>query len=267
MPEGHGLLRIFSLYQTDGKQRLSDYTLVYISTLVYSIPIFFIGVYVYISLKEYYKKIDNDYLQTQETAAKRQEQLLIHAREQMQQRMNAALSQLNELEHLLRSGQEKEACQLCSKLSSYYQKTRYRHYCRNDIVDVILHTKKEECDLLHIAFTCHILLPEQMNLPAPVLISLFVNLLNNGIEGCSSSGQESLFLKLSVNYKGDYLLLHMENAKNPATVFSHSSTKADTFSHGLGLLILEEIAGQRDGSCHWQDRQTSFVSDIMLRYR
>lgn len=254
----------FYTYQDFTEQ---DYTLVYISTLVYSIPIFFIGVYVYISLKEYYKKIDNDYLQTQETAAKRQEQLLIHAREQMQQRMNAALSQLNELEHLLRSGQEKEACQLCSRLSSYYQKTRYRHYCRNDIVDVILHTKKEECDLLHIAFTCHILLPEQMNLPAPVLISLFVNLLNNGIEGCSSSGQESLFLKLSVNYKGDYLLLHMENAKNPATVFSHSSTKTDTFSHGLGLLILEEIAGQRDGSCHWQDRQTFFVSDIMLRYR
>lgn len=254
----------FCTYQDFTEQ---DYTLVYISTLVYSIPIFFIGVYVYISLKEYYKKIDNDYLKAQETAARRQEQLLIHSREQMLQRMNAASAQLNELELLLRSGQDGDAHQLCSKLFSYYQKTRYRHYCRNDIIDVILHTKKEECDLLHIAFTCQILLPEQTNLPAPVLISLFVNLLNNGIEGCSSSGQESLFLKLSVNYKGDYLLIHMENAKNPTTVFSHSSTKADTFSHGLGLLILEEIAGQRDGSCHWQDKQTSFISDIMLRYR
>lgn len=55
----------FYTYQAFTEQ---DYTLVYISTLVYSIPIFFIGVYVYISLKEYYKKIDNDYLQTQETA-------------------------------------------------------------------------------------------------------------------------------------------------------------------------------------------------------
>lgn len=221
----------------------------------------------YISLKEYYKKIDNDYLKAQETAAKRQEQLIIHAREQMQRQVDDALSQLNELEHLLRSGQKEDARQLCSRLSSYYQKTRYRHYCQNDIVDVILHTKQEECNLLHIDFSCHVILPAQMNLPTPVLISLFVNLLNNGIEGCSSSGQESLFLKLSVNYKGDHLLIHMENVKNPAIAFSHSSTKADTFAHGLGLLILEEIAEQRDGSCHWQDRETSFVSDIMLRYQ
>ena len=63
----------------------------------------------YISLKEYYKKIDNDYLKAQETAARRQEQLMIHAREQMQRQVDDSLSQLNELEYLLRSGQKEDA--------------------------------------------------------------------------------------------------------------------------------------------------------------
>lgn len=82
-----------------------DYTLVYISTLVYSIPIFFIGVYVYISLKEYYKRIDNDYLKAQEIAAKRQEQFLLHSQKQMQEQMSTAFAHFTKLELLLKKKQ------------------------------------------------------------------------------------------------------------------------------------------------------------------
>ena len=254
----------FYTYQDFTEQ---DYTLVYISTLVYSIPIFFIGVYVYISLKEYYKKIDNDYLKAQEIAAKRQEQFLLHSQKQMQEQMSTAFAHFTKLELLLKKDKTEDAKKFCAQLTSYFHGIRYKHYCKNDILDVIIHTKKAECDLLDITFSCQILLPEQMQLPAPVLISLFVNLLNNGIEGCTSSGQENLFLKLSVNYKGDFLLIRMENSKNPSVTFTHTTTKPDTFSHGLGLLIIEETARQRDGSCHWQDKEITFVSDIMLRYR
>lgn len=233
---------------------------------IYISIILFIVIFIFVSLREFYAKINVEYLELQRRTAFRQEQGLRASQADMERQMDDVKEHLRLIESLLEEDRLEEACDVCGNFSSSFQNTRYKHYCDNDILDVILHGKETECENLGIAFSCDILLPKEIRIPAPTFISLFFNLLNNGIESCETSGQEAPFLRLSITYKGNFLFIHMENAKNPDTVFDHTTTKSDTFYHGLGLSIIEEIVRTRDGACRWQDCTDTFVSDIMIDF-
>lgn len=233
---------------------------------IYISIILFIVVFIFVSLREFYAKINVEYLEMQRRTALRQEQGLRASQAGMERQMEDVREHLRLIERLLEEDRLEDARDACGDFSSSFQSVRYKHYCDNDILDVILHGKETECENLGIAFSCDILLPQEIGIPAPTFISLFFNLLNNGIESCETSGQETPFLNLSITYKGNFLFIHMENAKNPDTVFDHKTTKSDTFYHGLGLSIIEEIVRKRDGACRWQDHKNIFVSDIMIDY-
>ena len=233
---------------------------------IYVIIILFIVAFIFISLREFYAKINVEYLEMQRRAALRQERSLRTSQADMERQMEDVKKHLRQIDHLLKNGQLEEARHVCGDFSSSFQSVRYKHYCDNDILDVILHGKETECHNLGITFSCDILFPEKIGIPAPTFISLFFNLLNNGIESCETSGQPSPFLRHSIDYKNNFLFIHMENTKNPAVVFDHTTTKADTFYHGLGLSIIEEIVRKRDGVCQWQDHGDTFISDIMIDF-
>ena len=54
-------------------------------------------------------------------------------------------------------------------------------------------------------------------------------------------------------------MIHMENSKNPDVSFDGETTKADDFSHGFGLSILEELTRKHNGSCRWLDKGNLFL--------
>lgn len=102
-----------------------------------------------------------------------------------------------------------------------------------------------------------------------VLISLFSNLLDNAIESCQMASSLNPKIELSIDYKGDFLIIFMQNTKETALIFNslaRKTTKSDSLSHGFGLSIIEEIVKSYDGFCEWEDRGNIFESRIMLRY-
>ena len=137
----------------------------------------------------------------------------------------------------------------------------------NPIVNGILQQKKMECEKQGIIFEYSILFPEANRLSFSILISLFSNLLDNAIESCTTSPLPKI--ELSIDYKGDYLLIFMRNTKSSALSFDpdrKKTSKQDTHAHGFGLSIIEDIVKLHDGFCEWIDRKTYFESNIMLRY-
>lgn len=139
----------------------------------------------------------------------------------------------------------------------------------NPVVDGVLRNKKTVCEKHGILFNYSILFPEKTMLSNSVLISLFSNLLDNAIEGCVASLASHPEITLSIDYKGDFLIIYMKNTKTISSSFDNhkiKTTKKDSQSHGFGLSIIENIINLHDGFCEWKDNGTFFESHIMLRY-
>ena len=120
-----------------------------------------------------------------------------------------------------------------------------------------------------ISFEYTILFPEKNDFSFSVLISLFSNLLDNAIESCQMASSLNPKIELSIDYKGDFLIIFMQNTNETALIFNslaRKTTKSDSLSHGFGLSIIEEIVKSYDGFCEWEDRGNIFESRIMLRY-
>lgn len=111
-----------------------------------------------------------------------------------------------------------------------------------------------------------IFLPEKSLIQPTDLSSVLFNLLDNAIEACSSSGFDKPHLSLSLTTSKGFLSILVRNSKNPLEVFDHNTTKENTFYHGLGLSIIEDICRKYDGSWQWNDFENTFESIILLRY-
>lgn len=233
---------------------------------IYILSIISIIIFIVISFREMNMRINMEYLEMQKKAAQRQEKNLRFSQYTMEKQMSDMKQYLLKLDQLLENGNLEGARTICGAFSTSFESTTYKHYCENDTLDVILHGKESECENLGIAFSCKVLVPKEIQIPIPIFISLFFNLLNNGIEGCECSSQAMPFLNLSIDYKGDFLFIHMENSKNPNITFTHRTTKSDTFHHGLGLSIIEEIVRKRQGNCKWMDCGDTFISEIMINF-
>lgn len=139
----------------------------------------------------------------------------------------------------------------------------------NPVVDGVLRNKKMVCEKCGILFNYSILFPEKTTLSNSILISLFSNLLDNAIEGCVASRVSNPQIVLSIDYKGDFLIIYLKNTKTVANSFDNhkiKTTKKDSLSHGFGLSIIENIVNLHDGFCDWKDSGNCFESRIMLRY-
>lgn len=139
----------------------------------------------------------------------------------------------------------------------------------NAIVDGILREKAAKCEKYNILFEYSILFPEKTTLSFSTLISLFSNLLDNAIESCISASVTQPKIRLTIDYKGNFLVIFMQNAKTASLSFDSEkkeTTKQDALSHGFGLSIIEDIAKLHNGFCEWTDNGTSFISEVMLQY-
>lgn len=138
--------------------------------------------------------------------------------------------------------------------------------CEDNLILVILESKRMLAEHSGINVNYQIFLPEKSLIQPTDLSSVLFNLLDNAIEACSSSGFDKPHLSLSLTTSKGFLSILVRNSKNPLEVFDHNTTKENTFYHGLGLSIIEDICRKYDGSWQWNDCENTFESIILLRY-
>lgn len=201
------------------------------------------------------------HLRDEQTAslASRQEETIT-----LQQNMNENLLFFQEL---LEKENYEKADSYLHGITDTFQKERFRPICQNSLVNAILESKRAFAAKHQIKTSYKILLPESIELEPTDLSSVFFNLLDNGIESCLRSGCKEPFLSLSVSASAGFLTLHMHNSKNPQEHFRRSTSKEDTYAHGYGLSIIEDICKRNDGSYEWKDEGETFHSIVLLRYQ
>lgn len=219
------------------------------------------------SLREHQTGTSLSTLETTEESSKQQHEIEQFTHKQLKLHKNNFTQKLKELYILLEQNDLATAQKILGEQIPL--KDTDIICCTNSIVDGILQSKKSECIQHNISFEYTILFPEKNDFSFSVLISLFSNLLDNAIESCQMASSLNPKIELSIDYKGDFLIIFMQNTKETALIFNslaRKTTKSDSLSHGFGLSIIEEIVKSYDGFCEWEDRGNIFESRIMLRY-
>ena len=162
---------------------------------------------------------------------------------------------------MIRSGTDLPA------ITDNFQRERFHPICHDSLINAILADKRFLALQKNVKISYEILLPEKSCISSSELSSIFFNLLDNGLESCSTCGLPEPFISVTSRMSAGFLTIHMRNSKDPARTFDHKTSKSDIVNHGFGLSIIEDICTKNDGSCQWLDHGDSFDSIVMLRYQ
>ena len=208
------------------------------------------------------QKIDSERSLLQKQQALKNKHLqFIHQQESNSLKFQEQFTEtLQKAQKLLHAGNCEKTHKLIHTALETFQNDRFHPYCEDNLILVILESKRMLAEHSGINVNYQIFLPEKSLIQPTDLSSVLFNLLDNAIEACSSSGFDKPHLSLSLTTSKGFLSILVRNSKNPLEVFDHNTTKENTFYHGLGLSIIEDICRKYDGSWQWNDCENTFES-------
>lgn len=207
-----------------------------------------------------------DLLKTQQTLSAEQLYLIQQQKDSYLKSYTTFTETLQAIYTALNEQNSSKAKELTDNFLADFQHTRLHPYCEDNLILAILDSKRLIAEQSNIQVDYQIILPESSIIESPDLSSVLFNLLDNAIDACRISGIEKPFLSLHLSTSKGFLVVIVKNSKDPHIQFTHSTTKSDTVTHGLGLSIVEDICLKYDGSYQWNDRGDSFESVVLLRY-
>ena len=216
--------------------------------------------------------IKNVKLETEISVLKQQQELQKRQRQSIQKKEMESLQfhkdvihQLSHLQDSLEKDDPEEAKKYFTRIARDFQSVRFRPCCSDSLISAVLDSKREFAKEHLIQVDYQIFLPENLEDFSSSLNAIFFNLLDNAIESCLRLSRPGSFIRVSSKKHQNFFMIHMINSKSDSEKFSRHTTKGDSFSHGFGLSIIEEIVQNYDGSCEWKDQGDTFDSLIMLK--
>ena len=207
-----------------------------------------------------------DLLKTQQTLSAEQLYLIQQQKDSYLKSYTTFTETLQAIYTALNEQNSYKAKELTDNFLADFQHTRLHPYCEDNLILAILDSKRLIAEQSNIQVDYQIILPESSIIESPDLSSVLFNLLDNAIDACRISGIEKPFLSLHLSTSKGFLVVIVKNSKNPHIQFTHSTTKSDTVTHGLGLSIVEDLCRKYDGSYQWNDCGNIFESIVLLRY-
>lgn len=142
--------------------------------------------------------------------------------------------------------------------------------CGNGLVDAICNEKYHMAKAKGIQFEMNGKLPEQLEIEAVDLCTLFSNALDNGIEALQKVEESNRILYVTLSMKNHILYLQFKNAakKEALKVYEGGTTKKDYKNHGFGLqnirLVVERYHGEMHIDVKKEEEISYFILDIMI---
>ena len=138
---------------------------------------------------------------------------------------------------------------------------QHRSFCRNRIVDALLHVKELQFRDRGIRLQCRCSVPEDLSVSGTDLCSLFSNLLDNAADGVALLKPPQKIISLSSGIEGNVLTVCCENPYSGEESL-RPTHRSD--GHGLGLTILEDLADRHQGEVKIQTDSETFRVTVWL---
>lgn len=169
---------------------------------------------------------------------------------------------------LLQNKDYNQAEQYFSRIQGVFQDAELPLYCENAMVNAVLNHKISQAKAQKIKVEPRLTLPAQPGFDPIDLTVLFLNLMDNALEGAAGSPGEK-WVRLSDHWAGRLYTATVTNSKSPQPVRMKNgrpvSTKPDRLLHGQGSAILVEIAEKYQGSVLFQDEGEQFSTVVLLQ--
>ena len=168
-------------------------------------------------------------------------------------------NQLQTVYALMQSGNAETAQ---AQLEELTRRTEQRRsFCRNRIVDAILHVKELQFRDRGIKLQCQCSVPEELAVSGTDLCSLFSNLLDNAANAVEPLDPQDKTISLSSGLEGNVFTVRCRNPY-PGEESLRPSHRPD--GHGLGLSILEDLSRRYQGDMKIDTDQGMFSVTIWL---
>lgn len=165
------------------------------------------------------------------------------------------------LHGLIEDGNQDEALTYLGNIEAIQAKQRLRLNTGNAAIDAIVGSKISYAQSLGIHLDHHILLPNPLRIQAMELCAVLGNLLDNAIEACQQV-VESPTIKLEVGARtADHIAIIIENSYIPRSNLLRSQKGP---GHGIGLLNIKRIVGQRGGVLEIEQTPETFIVRVLI---
>lgn len=188
-----------------------------------------------------------------------QREMIVRQKEMQNQYILAQMQRSKDLEQLrtkmIEATQNIETCQkaeigvIIDELLMDYGNVLALNYSKNKVIDAIIYHKVLLMKKLHIRYTIDIQVDECLPLSNYDIMSILNNMIDNAIESCVLLPIKERFIEISIKIVKNYWIVKIINAiESPnITLIPGVSSKGNSKSHGIGLMILNQICDEHQG--------------------
>ena len=135
---------------------------------------------------------------------------------------------------------------LLSELNGQSRQASQVRFTEHFAVNAILQEASEQAQKAGIRFEVSAMLPSEIPIPEEDLYTLFMNMLDNALEGAGQAGPEERFIRLRTSLRKGFLAVYCENSYAGRLSADRNgrlrTTKPEPEAHGFGLALMEQIA-------------------------
>ena len=178
---------------------------------------------------------------------------------------------MNVLKEMVQSKENtEELLSYAAQIEEQYESLQTIDYCGNPVVNAILVNKKYQCQEQGIDMEIKIGKFESGKIKEIDLVAVISNVLDNAIEGCMNiQGNTERKIHFQCGNLNDTLFIHVQNTVDAANkdfaVMQKKTWKRDTYAHGVGLSIVEEIVEKYDGEIETVIQSEKYKTYIQLK--
>lgn len=136
----------------------------------------------------------------------------------------------------------------------------------NDIVNAVINSKFSIAKSFGIECTCFSI-NDFKDIDDSDLCRLLSNMLDNAVAACIQSHLDNKSINLKIKFDDYNYIFNLKNTIDKSVLKNNPqliTTKSDKTSHGMGTIIIQEIAEKYNGECNFYEEKSFFCCNVVL---
>lgn len=227
-----------------------------------------LGIYIVYSCQENRnEKIRNKIAEMQNELLRENYQMVSDLYESNARLYHDLNNHLDILYQMMRSERLDEASAYISQISEPMKELMLKSFTGNDIIDVILSSKKQKAEQLGITVSMDVEFPSHTGIRTNDVCTILGNLMDNAIEGSKDTENAEICLKICRIHQ--FIVIQISNTISRQPLIDERTgrlitSKEDKTGHGWGMQSVKAALEKYNGTMKYQFNETEFKITVML---